>query len=80
MLSDQVVKRNDTSMLKYSEPQAFGGATGQPPTLYITTARNYDLTEVSKGLRAIFMGMGMTGFMHLCVYRKPASTTVKLKA
>lgn len=38
--------------------------TNEPPTVRTLTVMNYDLLEVSKAIRALFMGLLMTGFMH----------------
>ncbi|KAL7009828.1 phosphate transporter (Pho88) [Cystobasidiomycetes sp. EMM_F5] len=62
---EQVRRKNDTTLLKYVEPKPFGGQTGEPPAVYTTTVRNYDLLEVSKALRGVFTGIAITGFMHL---------------
>lgn len=37
----------------------------EPGELVTTTNRDYDLAEISKSMRGIFMGAAMVGVMHL---------------
>ena len=67
MHPQQIRNKNDNTLLKYVETKPFSSQTGEPPAVTFTTVRNYDLLEVSKAMRGLATGIGMTLFMHLCV-------------
>ncbi|KAH9846278.1 inorganic phosphate transporter [Lenzites betulinus] len=67
-VAQQIKKKNDLTVLKYVEP----GAMGQEKKLVATTVREYDLGEISKLVRAVYMGVAMMAFMHLYLgYTQP---------
>jgi len=57
-----IKKKNDKTVLKYVEPQ--GPMSQEPSQLITTTVRDYDLSETSKMLRSVYMGIAMMGFLH----------------
>ncbi|KAF5393248.1 hypothetical protein D9757_000689 [Collybiopsis confluens] len=58
-----VKKKNDQTVLKYVEPPS--ALTPQEEgKLVTTTVRDYDLAEVSKLLRSVYMGILMMAFLH----------------
>jgi len=62
-ISMVIKKKNDQTVLKYVEPPS----PMSPDTegkLVTTTVRDYDLAEVSKLLRAVYMGVLMMVFLH----------------
>lgn len=61
--SIQVKKKNDLTVLKYVNAKS--PMSQEPGELVTTTHRDYDLDEISKSIRGIFMGMLIVGFMHL---------------
>ncbi|KAL0066659.1 phosphate transporter (Pho88) [Marasmius tenuissimus] len=58
-----VKRKNDQTVLKYVEPASPLSGSEQPK-LVTTTVRDYDLAEVSKLLRSVYMGVAMMGFLH----------------
>jgi len=58
-----VKKKNDQTVLKYVEPPS-PMSQDQEGKLVTTTVRDYDLSEVSKLLRSVYMGIAMMGFLH----------------
>ncbi|RDB30210.1 Inorganic phosphate transport protein PHO88 [Hypsizygus marmoreus] len=68
-VSLKIKRKNDQTVLKYVEAPGF---TGEPGALVTTTVRDYDLSETSKLLRAVYMGIAMMAFMHLYLkYTQP---------
>ncbi|KAK7031442.1 Pho88 superfamily [Favolaschia claudopus] len=69
-ISMSIKKKNDQTVLKYVDsPNAM---TQEPGQLVTTTVRDYDLSEVSKLLRSVYMGFAMMGFLHLYMkYTQP---------
>ncbi|THH03208.1 hypothetical protein EW145_g6440 [Phellinidium pouzarii] len=66
-ISMKIKQKNDQTVLKYVEPAS---PMSQEPSgnLVTTTVRDYDLGEVSKLVRSVYMGLAMMGFLH--VYMK----------
>ncbi|KJA13770.1 hypothetical protein HYPSUDRAFT_195556 [Hypholoma sublateritium FD-334 SS-4] len=62
-VSMAIKKKNDQTVLKYVEPAS--PMSQDEPKLITTTYRDYDLSETSKLLRSVYMGLGMMGVMHL---------------
>ncbi|KAJ4001535.1 inorganic phosphate transporter [Lentinula boryana] len=58
-----IKKKNDQTVLKYVEPPS-AMAPQEEGKLVTTTVRDYDLAEVSKLLRAVYMGILMMAFLH----------------
>ncbi|KAK1225552.1 phosphate transporter (Pho88) [Marasmius sp. AFHP31] len=58
-----VKRKNDQTVLKYVEPASPLSGSEQPK-LVTTTVRDYDLAEVSKLLRSVYMGVAMMAFLH----------------
>jgi len=58
-----IKKKNDQTVLKYVEPPS-AMSPGEEGKLVTTTVRDYDLAEVSKLLRALYMGIAMMAFLH----------------
>ncbi|KAF9049113.1 inorganic phosphate transporter [Panaeolus papilionaceus] len=58
-----IKKKNDQTVLKYVEPAS--PMSQEEPKLVTTTVRDYDLTETSKALRSVYMGVLMMGVMHI---------------
>ncbi|WFD34062.1 phosphate transporter (Pho88) [Malassezia cuniculi] len=61
--SIQVKKKNDLTVLKYVNAKS--PMSQEPGELVTTTHRDYDLAEISKSIRGIFMGIIIVAFMHL---------------
>lgn len=61
-ISLKVKKANDLTVLKYVSPKS--PMSQEPGELVTTTHRDYDLQEVSKAMRGIYMGMAMVAGMH----------------
>ncbi|KAK7435618.1 phosphate transporter (Pho88) [Stygiomarasmius scandens] len=59
----QVKKKNDQTILKYVEPPS-PMSPDQESKLVTTTVRDYDLSEVSKLLRSVYIGIAMMCFLH----------------
>ncbi|KAF8340374.1 uncharacterized protein EI90DRAFT_3143840 [Cantharellus anzutake] len=69
-VSSIIKKKNDLAVLKYVEPSP--QFSQEPPKVVQTTVKDYDLTEVSKALRGVYMGIAMLAFMHLYLkYTQP---------
>ncbi|KAF9474944.1 PHO88-related membrane protein [Pholiota conissans] len=58
-----IKKKNDQTVLKYVEPAS--PMSQEEPKLVTTTYRDYDLSETSKLLRSVYMGIAMMGVMHI---------------
>ncbi|KAI0761574.1 inorganic phosphate transporter [Trametes elegans] len=68
-VGSQIRKKNDQTVLKYVEPNPMNKDESK---LVTTTVRDYDLGEVSKLMRAVYMGLAMMAFMHLYLgYTQP---------
>lgn len=63
LLLPQIKKANDLTVLKYVTPKS--PMSQEPGELITTTHRDYDLAEVSKAMRGVYMGMLMVAGMHL---------------
>ncbi|KAJ7850005.1 inorganic phosphate transporter [Mycena olivaceomarginata] len=61
-ISMSIKKKNDQTVLKYVD--APNAMTQEPGQLVTTTVRDYDLSEVSKLLRSVYMGVAMMAFLH----------------
>ncbi|KAI0723705.1 inorganic phosphate transporter [Fomitopsis betulina] len=63
-VSYKIKQKNDLTVLKYVEPAnpMSGESEGK---LVTTTVREYDLTETSKLIRSVYMGVAMMAFMHI---------------
>ncbi|KAL5485920.1 PHO88 [Sanghuangporus weigelae] len=69
-VSMKIKQKNDQTVLKYVEPSS--PMTQQPGELVTTTVRDYDLNEVSKLVRSVYMGLAMMAFLHLYLkYTQP---------
>lgn len=66
-IAGKIRRNNDNTLLKYVESKPFASQTGEPPSVVTTTLMQYDLLEVSKAIRGLATGVGMTLFMHLYV-------------
>jgi len=63
-------KKNDMTILKYVEPK--NPMSENSGGLVTTTVRDYDLQEVSKLCRGVYIGMAIMGVMHLYLkYTQP---------
>ncbi|CAO1624060.1 unnamed protein product [Sympodiomycopsis kandeliae] len=62
-ISMKIKKANDLTVLKYVSPKQ--PMSQEPGELVTTTHRDYDLQEVSKAMRGVYMGMAMVAGMHL---------------
>ncbi|KAF8735516.1 hypothetical protein AX14_001948 [Amanita brunnescens Koide BX004] len=61
-ISTKIKAKNDQTVLKYVEPASpMSQEQGQ---LVTTTVRDYDLSETSKLLRGVFIGIAMMAVMH----------------
>ncbi|KAH8118153.1 inorganic phosphate transporter [Phellopilus nigrolimitatus] len=70
-ISMKVKQRNDQTVLKYVEP-AGPMSQGDSGALVTTTVKDYDLGEVSKLVRGVYMGLAMMVFLHLYMnYTQP---------
>ncbi|KIJ51099.1 hypothetical protein M422DRAFT_204127 [Sphaerobolus stellatus SS14] len=69
-ITHKIKQKNDQTVLKYVEPTnpmdpSAGG-------LVTTTNKDYDLSEVSKLLKGVYMGIAMMGFLHIYMqYTQP---------
>ncbi|KAI5122513.1 hypothetical protein M0805_005241 [Coniferiporia weirii] len=62
-ISMKIKQKNDQTVLKYVEPPSpMAGGSG---SLVTTTVRDYDLGEVSKLVRSVYIGLAMMGFLHV---------------
>ncbi|KAF7370898.1 Pho88 superfamily [Mycena sanguinolenta] len=61
-VSMAIKKKNDQTVLKYVD--APNPMTQEPGQLVTTTVRDYDLSETSKLLRSVYMGIAMMAFLH----------------
>lgn len=61
--SMRIKRKNDLTVLKYVEPKS--AMSQEPGELVTTTNRDYDLTEISKSMRGVMMGMVFVAGMHL---------------
>ena len=52
----------DMTVLKYVGPKS--AMSQEPGELVTTTHRDYDLQEISKAMRGVYMGMAMVAGMH----------------
>jgi len=60
--SMKIKQKNDQTVMKYVEPKnPMSSDSGQ---LVTTTVRDYDLAEVSKAVRGIYMGVAMMAVLH----------------
>ena len=67
---EQVKRTNDLTVLKYVEPKS--PMSQEPGELVTTTNKDYDLADISKAMRGVFMGMLFVGVMHLYMgYTQP---------
>jgi len=68
--SYKIKGKNDQTVLKFVEPtNPMSPDTGG---LVTTTYRDYDLSEVSKLLKGVYMGVAMMGFLHIYMkYTQP---------
>ncbi|KAK4053975.1 phosphate transporter (Pho88) [Microbotryomycetes sp. JL221] len=62
VISMQVKRKNDVKVLKYVEPKS--PMQQEPGAMITTTNRDYDLSEVSKAVRGVLIGVAFMGFMH----------------
>ncbi|KAF9650231.1 inorganic phosphate transporter [Thelephora ganbajun] len=72
--SSKIKQKNDLTVLKYGKcPTVFPNLTSQDSgNLITTTIKDYDLGEVSKGVRGIYTGLAMMAFLHLYLkYTQP---------
>ncbi|KAI0806041.1 inorganic phosphate transporter [Irpex lacteus] len=60
--SMKIKQKNDQTVLKYVEPA--NPMSKEPGNLVVTTNRDYDLGEVSKLLRGVWIGLAMMAFLH----------------
>ncbi|KDN46999.1 putative PHO88-involved in phosphate transport [Tilletiaria anomala UBC 951] len=68
--SIRVKRANDLTVLKYVEPKS--PMSQEPGELVTTTHKDYDLADINKAMRGVFMGMLFVGFMHLYMgYTQP---------
>jgi len=66
----KIKQKNDLTVLKYVEPK--NPLSPDAGGLVVTTVRDYDLGEVSKGMRGVYTGLAMMGFLHLYLnYTQP---------
>ncbi|KAJ6469756.1 inorganic phosphate transporter [Mycena polygramma] len=61
-ISMAIKSKNDQTVLKYVD--APSPMSQEPGQLVTTTVRDYDLSEVSKLLRSVYMGVAMMAFLH----------------
>ncbi|CAH7690972.1 inorganic phosphate transporter Pho88 [Phakopsora pachyrhizi] len=61
--ASKIKSKNDTTVLKYVEPKA--PMSPDQAKLVTTTVRDYDLNQISTGLRSVMMGVLMMLFLHL---------------
>jgi len=68
--SSKIKQRNDLTVLKYVEPK--NPMSTDSGNLVTTTIKDYDLGEVSKGVRGVYTGLAMMTFLHLYLsYTQP---------
>jgi len=68
--SYKIKSKNDQTVLKYVEPAT--PMSSDPGALVTTTYRDYDLGEVSKLLKGVYMGIAMMTFLHIYMkYTQP---------
>ncbi|KAI0701231.1 inorganic phosphate transporter [Cytidiella melzeri] len=60
--SVKIKQKNDLTVLKYVEPSS--PMTKEPGKLVTTTHREYDLGEVSKLVRGVYIGIAMMAVLH----------------
>ncbi|KIP11048.1 hypothetical protein PHLGIDRAFT_64642 [Phlebiopsis gigantea 11061_1 CR5-6] len=58
----KIKQKNDQTVLKYVE--AANPMTKEPGKLVVTTNKDYDLGEMSKLMRGVYMGVAMMAFLH----------------
>lgn len=58
----QIKKKNDLSVLKFVNAKS--PMSQEPGELVTTTHRDYDLQEINKSIRGVFMGAIFVGLMH----------------
>jgi len=68
-ISMKIKQKNDTTVLKYVEPK--GPMSQDAGELVTTTYRDYDLAEVSKAVRGVYIGIAMMAFLHLYMKFNP---------
>ncbi|KAK2464145.1 hypothetical protein APHAL10511_003838 [Amanita phalloides] len=61
-VSTQIKNKNDQTVLKYVE--SANPMSQEPGQLVTTTVRDYDLSETSKLLRGVYIGIAMMAVMH----------------
>ncbi|EKM57843.1 uncharacterized protein PHACADRAFT_251719 [Phanerochaete carnosa HHB-10118-sp] len=61
-ITAKIKAKNDQTVLKYVEPA--GPMSKEPGKLVATTNRDYDLTEMNKAMRGVWMGVAMMVFLH----------------
>jgi hypothetical protein len=61
-VSTTIKRKNDQTVLKYVEPAS--PMSTEPGKLVTTTVRDYDLSETSKLLRSVYLGIAMMAFLH----------------
>ncbi|KAI0346208.1 inorganic phosphate transporter [Trametopsis cervina] len=62
LTSSKIKSKNDQTVLKYVEPG--NPMSKEPGKLVTTTNRDYDLGEVSKLVRGVYIGIAMMVFLH----------------
>ncbi|KAF9790292.1 inorganic phosphate transporter [Thelephora terrestris] len=68
--SSKIKQKNDLTVLKYVEPKS--PLSQESGNLVITTVKDYDLGEVSKGVKGVYTGLAMMTFLHLYLnYTQP---------
>jgi len=66
----KIKQKNDLTVLKYVEPK--NPLSPDSGGLVVTTVKDYDLGEVSKGMRGVYTGVAMMAFLHLYLnYTQP---------
>jgi len=68
--SSKIKQKNDLTVLKYVEPK--NPMSSDSGNLVTTTVKDYDLGEVSKGVKGVYTGLAMMTFLHLYLkYTQP---------
>jgi len=68
--SSRIKQKNDLTVLKYVEPK--NPLSADSGNLVTTTVKDYDLGEVSKGVKGVYTGLAMMTFLHLYLnYTQP---------
>jgi len=67
--SIKIKQKNDQTVLKYVEPK--NPMSTDSGGLVTTTVRDYDLAEVSKLVRGVYMGVAMMAVLHLYMKFNP---------